>query len=483
MRNLFPGTCAKLPPRWLILRVALAGWLLIASIPTMAQAESESPSRQPFQLLRYLEDYSYLKDSAGQTAFWDQIKYLPISRSRRAYLSLGGETRQMFEYFYNPLWGYEQPGSDGYYLQRYLLHADAHLGSSFRLFAQLGAGIEAGRNEGPRPIDEDPLFVHQLFTEVTTGETTRLGLRAGRQEVMLGSGRLVTIREGPNVRRSFDGVRAFVGTGKQSWSAFVLRPVVNKRGVFDNPVGARGQTLWGLYGVVPFTLGGYESHLDAYYLGIERRQTVFDQGNGYELRHSVGVRLWQRRAVDYNLEGVYQWGAFATGRISAWTLSADVGYTLENASVRPRLGLKAEMISGDRNPLDADLQTFNPLFPNGGYFGTAGLVGPANLRNVNPSLDLEITRKLTGKVDWDFYWRDQRGDGVYGPTGQLFVPGQGNAARYTGSLSTVEVVYAFNRHLSFNGIYSHFFRGRFFRENQPQGREVDFVTAFLTFKF
>jgi hypothetical protein len=63
------------------------------------------------------------------------------------------------------------------------------------------------------------------------------------------------------------------------------------------------------------------------------------------------------------------------------------------------------------------------------------------------------------------------------------VPGQGNAARYTGSLSTVEVVYAFNRHLIFNGIYSHFFRGRFFRENQPPGREVDFVTAFLTFKF
>jgi hypothetical protein len=118
----------------------------------MAQAEAESPSRQPFQLLRYQEDYSYLKDSAGQTAFWDRIKYLPISRSRRAYLSLGGETRQMFEYYYNPLWSYEQPGSDSYYLQRYLLHADAHLGSSFACLPNWGPASKPDGMKAPAPL-------------------------------------------------------------------------------------------------------------------------------------------------------------------------------------------------------------------------------------------------------------------------------------------------------------------------------------------
>ncbi len=47
----------------------------------------------------------------------------------------------------------------------------------------------------------------------------------------------------------------------------------------------------------------------------------------------------------------------------------------------------------------------------------------------------------------------------------------------------MEISWAVNRHLSLNGIYSHFFPGGFFRRSQPQGQTVDFITAFLSFKF
>lgn len=38
----------------------------------------------------------------------------------------------------------------GYFLQRYVLHADMHVGGHVRAFAQLQSGIESGRPGGPR---------------------------------------------------------------------------------------------------------------------------------------------------------------------------------------------------------------------------------------------------------------------------------------------------------------------------------------------
>jgi len=46
----------------------------------------------------------------------------------------------------------------------------------------------------------------------------------------------------------------------------------------------------------------------------------------------------------------------------------------------------ATVPSGDNNPNDKDLQTFNPLFPKGKYFGELSLLGPYNLINLHPSI-------------------------------------------------------------------------------------------------
>src|SRR5580765_2035101 len=120
--------------------------------------------------------------------------------------------------------------------------------------------------------------------------------------------------------------------------------------------------FWGLYAVTPFPLlpGG---KADFYYLGLERDAAQFDQGTAREARHSVGTRLWgQHAGWDWNFEFVYQFGEFGDGAISAWTAASDTGFTFTNAAWSPRLGLKADVTSGDRNSNDRDLQTFNPLF-------------------------------------------------------------------------------------------------------------------------
>src|ERR1043165_6052114 len=156
------------------------------------------------------------------------------------------------------------------------------------------------------------------------------------------------------------------------------------------------------------------ANVDLYYLGLERKDAEFNQGTAREVRHTLGTRLWGKaHQLDYNFEFVYQFGTFGKGDISAWTAASDTGYTFESTPWKPRLGLKADSTSGDRNPNDRDLETFNPLFPRGAYFSEAGLIGPANFIDLNPCLDLRLTDQATLILGWDFFWRESSRDGLY----------------------------------------------------------------------
>jgi Alginate export len=111
-----------------------------------------------------------------------------------------------------------------------------------------------------------------------------------------------------------------------------------------------------------------------------------------ELRHSIGARLSGTPShVDYNVELVYQFGSFGDGGIRAWTFASDTGYPFTSAPWRPRLGTQANATSGDKDPRDLDLETFNPLFPRGSYFSEAALIGPLNHIDLHPAVDVNPT--------------------------------------------------------------------------------------------
>ncbi|HKB14900.1 MAG TPA: alginate export family protein, partial [Planctomycetota bacterium] len=347
--------------------------LSLLAVRTGPAQQAEAPrAPPPYRQLRYEEDYSYLRDASRRADPFDPLKYIPLSESGDAYLSLGGEVRERYERFHNANWGAGPQDDTGYFLQRYMAHADLHVGEDLRLFAQLKSGLEEGRTGGPRVPDEDRLDLHQAFGdwEIPLDPGRSLTLRAGRQEMSYGSSRLVSTREGPNVRQSFDGIRAIAHVEDGRADAFLTRPVETDPGVFDDG-SDEDRVFWGTYATAPVAEG---LSLDLYYLGLERNDATFDQGTADEHRHSVGTRLWGRPAPwDYNVELVYQFGTFGPGRISAWTLASDTGLTLEGTPLEPRLGVKADVASGDTDRSDSDLGTFNALFPKGSYFAETDL--------------------------------------------------------------------------------------------------------------
>ena len=457
---------------------------LFLSLQLWAQVQDESPAPdRTYNLLRENDDWRFLADPSLRSDFWDPIKYIPLG-CEACYVSLGGEIRQVFEQVGNDNWG-QQPYMNAFLLQRYMLHSDWHLGKDFRIFVQLKSGLEDFRAGGPRPIDEKRLDLEATFAEV--GNTCKKNwavLRIGRQELNYGSGRLVSVREGPNVRQSFDGVKIRSKVGAWYVDAWAVRPDLDKFGFFDNAPD-HTTAFWGLYATRPLRR---DVGFDAYYLGIDRKSATFERGTAAELRHTVGARLWgpiatEKPTFDFDYEGVMQFGTFDSDNIRAWTFASDTGYSLTSLALRPRLSVKADISSGD-NPGSHTLGTFNPIYPIGKYFGVLADTGPGpvNFIDVHPQIQTQLGHGVSATSDLVVQWRQNLNDGVYAVPGFLLVPANGSRARFVGYRPGAEVRWQINRHAYLQADYGIFFASEFLKQASP-GRNINYMAFWAGYKF
>ena len=442
--------------------------------------------RLQFKILRSEEDWSVLKDipKSQHTDPFDSIKYIPLNDTGSVYLSFGGETRQHYESIRNENWGASVEDNNGWYLQRYLLHADLHVGDRFRVFSQIQSGIETGRSAGPRGVDEDRLDLHQLFLDFSPfpSSNKNFTVRVGRQEIIFGSRRFFNYRERPNLRLSHDAVKFRLKTERMDVTAFAGRPVQIDRDHFDNNSGNE-HSFWGLYSVtdVDWT---FPQKVDLYYIGLNREQARFDQGIANEVRHGVGTRLSGKYgALDYNFEFMAQFGSFGDSTINAYAVASDTGYTWSlGAESKIRFSLRADIYSGDDDPNDADLNSFNPFFPKGKHISQLAATGLINQRDLQPKINIQFNKHWFLTLSTEFIWRDSLDDGIYSIGNVLLRTGQTSRARYVGTQPEVELKWQVNRHLDIKGIFIFFDTGPFLRETPP-GNDITYLGTMATYRF
>src|SRR3984885_5713743 len=466
----------------------LAVALLVGLPPAHAQSDEAANPPAPdrnYQLLREDEDWSFLRNRSLRQDFWDPIKYIPLrSDADDWYLPRGGEAREIWEQIGNDNWG-QQPFQNGYFNERYMLYFDVHYGKHVRSVVEFKSGLNSYRIGGPRPVDEKKLDLQTAFLEVGSGdERNWIKVRAGRHEMEYVSGRLIDVREGPNVRLSFDGFKVKAGIGSWQIDGFAVRPDLDKPGFFDN-VPNHSVGFWGVYGVRPLKKS---LTLDTYYLGLDRKTAAFNRGVGQEVRHSIGARLSRPVAQtkpgwDFDHEALWQFGTFGSANIRAWTVASETGYRFPTVPLKPRISAKADISSGD-DPRTNTLGTFNPLFPKGDYFGvlaTAG-PGPINFIDVHPHVETALPHNVTASIDWILQWRESLLDGVYSVPGFLIIPAGKSNARFVGHRPGTEVRWQANRHLWFQADYGIFYAGKFVKESQP-GRNLNYWAFWAGYKF
>ena len=465
-----------------LLRLALAGTLAFAT-PLAARAASPEVEGSGYHNTRYLDDFSYLSDSSRASDFWDGVKYIRLGDDPyglgQPYVSFGGELRERFETYSNPNFGIKAPAHNAYLLDRLLLHADLHLNDYMRGFLQLGSMQRIGVRGVPSTTDVDQLDMMQGFVDLRA--PTPLGdeptLRSGRQEVLLGFQRLVAVREGPNVRRAFDGFRLSDNWSGATIDVLALRPVQDKIGSFDD-TSNMNQALWGTYVTVP-VWGGLKA--DVYWLGYENDHATYFGKTGEERRQSVGTRLFgSANGWDWNEEAVLQGGTFRTQDIHAWMLASIVGYTFGAIPWQPRIGLEANAASGS-HPSSGNLGTYNGLFPRLPYFAETSLLVPSNVTDIRPVLRFKPLPDVFVVAGWDTLWRTSTQDALYG-SGMVAYPGTAKATgERVGTELSLDTRWQPDPHLTFGVIYARFLVGPALTE--ALGKQVNYGVLFGTYKF
>jgi hypothetical protein len=437
----------------------LVGLLLAAAAPAQTIDVAQTN-------IRHDEDWSVLTAAAAdQRTGWRAAKYIPLSDDGAIWLSTGVEARMRHEGFDDNQWGDPPASDDGYLWLRLMPHADLHAGP-VRAFVQGIGGFARGVGSGKGPSDETGIDLLQGFAELRlpVGDGDGITLRGGRELIALGSERLVGLRYGPNIPQAFDGTHAIIETGIARIDALALRPVAVGPGDFDD----RTSKLKRLSGIYATLSPAHDVHVDLYWLGYRNRAARFAQGAGRETRQTYGLRLFGRRGgLGWNWEAMLQRGHFAGGRIRAWSIASETSYALPALRFQPRLRLRANIASGDGHAADNRLGTFNALFPKGKYFGELSPIGPQNIMNVHPSVDLDLGHGVTAEVSGLAYWRESRQDGLYNVPGQLIRAPGAAAARFIGSQIEAVVGWQPSPILSFGLSLSAFRPGAFIRQTGP----------------
>jgi hypothetical protein len=392
--------------------------------------------------IRWREDYSFLRDRAEPLSWPERLKFLRLGAAGTTYLTLGGEVRERVESYDRAFFGLPGGRSFTAAATRLLADGDLHVGSRFRAFVELGSFVETGRQPAERPFDRGDLELQQGFFDLAAidrrGE--RLTFRLGRQELPLGSGRLVSLRDAANVRLTFDAVKLTWNHGEDTLEAFAGRPVDAKLGVFSSAPSGR-ESFWALDWTAPHAVAS-SANAELFYLGRRLLAASYPQGTAKELRHTLGGRIWAREQVwDSSVQASYQLGSFGAASIAAWGIASDTGVTFASLPWRPRLALRADVASGDRNPRDRVLGTFEAPYPALNYFSEASIFAPANAYDLHPYLELRSAPAVTAELGSVFLWRLRREDAIYRAGGGILVPPGVSGARFVTAILQLDVTW------------------------------------------
>lgn len=427
-------------------------------------------------------DFRYLDDpKTPPTDALDRIKRLRFGDDWLASIGGGFQTRYMNEYNSRLT-----QRDNVYQLSRLRPYVDVWYRDRFRFFFEGNISYTQWQDLPPLLIDESGPDIQNLFFDVKLGDLhdAPVYLRAGRQELLLGSQRLVSPPDWANVRRTFQGLRLLRTGEKFDADLFVVQPVIPNANAFDsvdNNVVFAGSFL---------TYRPAKGQaVDLYYLMLDNtsRITQLALARHPSTVHTIGSRYYGDKDLNdcrkllWDVEGAIQFGERGRQDVIAGMLTTGLGMNFKKAPLNPTFWVYYDYASGDDSPnAGNNFTTFNQLFPFGHYYlGWADLVGRQNIHDVNASLTVYPTKWWTFQTQFHNFWLDNVRDGLYNPAG---IPTRRDATGRASTFVGNEIDAISNFHLTkrtdFLFGYSYLFGGGFLRATGGPNAAVNSSLAY-----
>jgi hypothetical protein len=413
---------------------------------------------------------------------------------------------------------------DNWFLQRFRIGAKLTLTDWLRVYAQ---GQDSREINSDRPDipgllgaeGDDSFDLRQGWIELGNPKEFPLTLKVGRQILSYGDERVIGAFDWNNIGRTFDAVK--LRWEEERWwvDAFASSVVVpeggsyNQSDLFNGNEIDREQVFSGVYfsttAIGPQVTDLYVLHLHenanprfaqnplgdtnffSFGLRVKSKPGAFASAEVEESLSKDGKAVITPKpprpvGFDYDGEFVYQNGDVRGLDLNAFAAHVGAGYTFD-ASWLPRFGVAYNYGTGDDDPADREIQTFQNLFPtNHKFYGQMDVFSWQNMHDAEVSFRVQPVKSVTAKLEYHAFWLESTDDVWYRANGVTAVRPLDARARsagnYAGSEVDFTVTWNVNKHFQVEGGYSHFFAGDYLADTgASDDADFGYVQAKFTF--
>lgn len=452
----------------------------------------EKPPRfpyPPFALMSpsfYDADFRYLDDPSNtQHDLFDALHRIHLGDN--FLFSTGGNA--WFRYMHEL--GSRLSGKDNNYdLFRARVYGDLWYKDRLRVYAEFITAQSFDQDLKPLSIDRNYADILNLFADLKVADIDGYPtyLRVGRQEMLLGSQRLISALDWANTRRTFDGVRLFRQGEKFDFDLFCVSPVkVNNHQIDSHDNNQVFAGAWFTYRPEKGTF------FDLYYLFLDNTNKAAPAvGAGafplalapYNV-HTLGTRYaGDKNNFLWDVEAMLQLGNRGKQDTTAGSATVGGGYNFKCAPLNPTVWVYFDYASGDRSPNANDYNTFNQLFPFGHYYlGFQDFVGRQNIQDLNAHLYLYPTKWITLNAQWHHFRLDSANDALYNAGGAPSrISPTGAAGKNVGNEIDLLANFHVGPHSDVLVGWSKLFAGDFIRQT-GSGRDPELLYLMYNFRW
>lgn len=424
---------------------------------------------------RWAEEWTGLRAAGHAPPF----KAVPLGGA--SLLTLSAEARLRYDSVDN---AQATPGNDyRQALLRGVLGADLRLPPQWRVYGELATGQVRGRRDAAGANFQNAVSLQQLFVDARASVgPTLVGAMLGRQEFADGPKQLVSLSDGPNLHRSWNGARLYAHDARLRVGAFDLRATRLARGGFDEEVNP-AERLQGINASLIVSPGaGPNTYLDAFWFHSENPALRLAGRVGRDERSTLGTRLWGRRGelrFDWTL--AHQSGTVMERPVDAWGVFAVQSLALSGEGWKPRLTAHIDIASGGAVAGKGVYRGFNQLYASSNYLGEGQFLSLSNLVLVAPGVAVSPTPRTTLSAEYGVARRLKESDAAYAGGMRAYAGTQNVPGRALGGLLRVVGSWSVSEHLNLTLNVEHLAAGDVLRRAHLPSGSYAYVGATLRY--